>query len=258
MKKYILTVLFVTGIAGYINAQTFADLKKKSGNHPMTSDMFKLYARHTSVATKFNGNYGGLTINIGLRDDNYKKGERRVRYENPTLGDFFYGIPKAARDVKKIVNDKEDEIKENTGSDHAHGGGFFGWIQYYFNLTAKDRLLISPGISAGDYIYGSKSTDAYHPSIDPYGYFLTVGPSVMASYLINKKMWIDGYATYDFSYLKAENGDNKYPKPQFLTIGADLYTTSKLFGGVRLNTLRDRGANKDKSTRIDISAGIVF
>ena len=243
-------------MAGSIDAQTFADLKKKSGNHPMTSDMFKLYARHTSVSTKYDGSYSGLTINIGLRSDNYKKGETRYRYENPTLGDFLYSIPKMARDVKKIVNDEATEA--NKGNDHGHGGGFFGWYQYYKNLVATDKLLISPGISLGDYIYGSKSDDAYHPRQDPYGYFLTIGPSVMATYLLNKKMWVDGYVTYDFSYLKAENGGNKYPKPQFLTIGADLYTTSKLFGGLRLNTLRDRGANKDKSTRIDISAGIVF
>ena len=240
----------------FSDAQTFATLAKKSGNHPMTSDIFKLYARQTSVSTKYNGNYGGITINIGIRDDGFKKGSKRVRYENPTLGDFLYGIPKMARDVKKIVNDEATE--RNVGEDHGHGGGFFGWYQRYINVIAKDRLLISPGISAGDYIYGSKSKDAYHPDQDPYGYFLTVGPSLLASYVISKRMWVDGYAIYDFSYAKVKNGGNKYPKPQFLTIGADLYTTSKLFGGVRLNTLRDRGANKDKSTRIDISAGIVF
>ena len=255
MKNSILIIL-LTAFAGYTNAQTFADLKKKSGNNPMTVDMFKLYARHTSLNTKYDGSYGGLTINIGLRNDNYGKGESRYRYENPTLGDFFYGIPKMAKDVKKIVNDEATEADKGAG--HGHGGGFFGWFQYYVNVTAKNRFLLSPGISVGDYIYGSKSDDAYHPRQDPYGYFLTVGPSVMATYLITNKMWVDGYATYDFSYLKAQNGDNPYPKPQFLTIGADLYTSSKLFGGIRVNTLRDRGSNKDKSTRLDISAGIVF
>ncbi len=255
MKNFILLAL-LTIITGYSNAQSFADLKKKSGNNPMTVDMFKLYARHTSLSTKYNGNYGGLTINIGLRDDNYQKGEHRIRYENPTLGDFFYAIPKAARDVKKIVNDQA--VEENKGADHAHGGGFFGWMQYYVNVKATDRLLISPGISFGDYIYGTQTKDAYNFRQDPYGYFLTAGPSLLGTYLITNKMWVDGYVTYDFAYLKAQNGDNKYPKPQFLTIGVDLYTTSKLFGGIRVNTLRDSGANKDKSTRIDISAGIVF
>ncbi|MBC8053404.1 MAG: hypothetical protein H7Y13_10095 [Sphingobacteriaceae bacterium] len=257
MKKNILLIFFIA-LSGYSEAQTFASLQKKSGNNPMTVDMFKLYVRQTSVSTKYNGNYGGLTINIGLRDDNFKKWQKRMRYENPTLGDFFYGIPKAVRDVKKVVNDEQDQIKANTGSDHGHGGGFFGWMQYYVNIVAKDRLLISPGVSFGDYIYGSQTKDAYNFRQDPYGYFLTAGPSVMASYLINKKMWVDGYATYDISYLKAENGDNPYPKPTFLTVGADLYTTSKLFGGIRLNTLQDKGSNKDKSTRIDFSIGIVF
>lgn len=257
MKALFTTLLMCLGL--YAQSQTFASLKKKSGNNPMEVDNFKLYARHTSLSTEYNGSYGGFTLNIGLRNDDYGKWGRRFRYENPTLGDFFHGIPKAVKDVKAITNDEEVNTS-NKWDDHGHGGGFIGWFQSYWNVVAKDKLLISPGISYGDYIYGSRydnHTGSYS-YYGPYGYFFTAGPACMATYLINKKLWVDGYVNYDISYANARKDERDYPKPHFLTVGADLYTTSKLFGGIRLNSMIDRGEGKDKSTRIDISAGIVF
>jgi hypothetical protein len=41
-------------------------------------------------------------------------------------------------------------------------------------------------------------------------------------------------------------------------LGADVYTTSKWYGGLRINQLFDMGAEKDRATRIDLSAGIFF
>lgn len=213
------------------------------------------------MSSKYTPSYAGFTFNIGISNNEYKKGGVRTRYESPTLGDLIQGIPRAVRDVKAVVNNTQTNTTPNKWKDHAHGGGFLGWAQYYINAVAKDRLLISPGISGGDYIYGSRYVKANGniEDQDPYGYFFAAGPAVMASYVISSSYWVDAYVNYDISFAKVNNrGTAGYPKPHFLSIGADFHTTSKLFGGIRYNTMIDRGANNDASSRLDISAGIYF
>lgn len=254
MKKlYFITLL--TSISLITNAQSFKDLKKGNGENPMTKDWFKLYIRHTSVNSKYTENYSGITINLTLRHDDYEKWGSRTRYENPTLGDLLSGIPRAVKDVQ------ERKITKQKWDDHAHGGGIIGWAQFYLNAVATDRLLISPGISGGDYIYGSQYIKTGTKSkYDPYGYYLAAGPAIMATYLVNKKLWIDAYVNYDISFVKVKNDsvDPDYAKPSFISIGADVYTTRKLFAGLRVNQIIDKGINKDNSKRLDISAGLVF
>lgn len=243
-------------------SQSFSTIpKNKKNRNPMEDQSFKLYIRNTSVTSKYTPNYGAPTINIGFSDDSFEKGSKRSRYENPTLGDFLQGIPRGVKTVNAIKNDQPVDNTPTGWEDHAHGGGFFGWIQYYWNAVAKDRLLVSPGVSAGDYIYGSRYSinGGSKTKNGPYGYYAGGGPAVMATYLVSKKIWVDGYLNYDISFVKVKNEvPQDYPKPHFLTLGADLRSTSKLFGGIRMNRMIDRGANNDQSMRLDISAGIVF
>lgn len=243
------------------SAQSFSKLKKNNGENPFTEDRIKLYTRLTTVSSEYTPSYSGFTFNISISRNEYKKGEARIRYENPTLGDLIQGIPRAIKDVKGIVNDEQTHLTVNKWDDHSHGGGFLGWFQYYLNVVAKDKLLISPGLSTGDYMYGSRYTKpgGNKEDQDPYGYFFTAGPAIMASYLLSSSYWIDAYINYDLAFAKVNNrGTEEYPKPHFLTIGADFYTNKKIFAGVRYNSLIDRGTNKDASSRLDISAGIFF
>lgn len=261
MKKYIPIAMLSIAYALTANAQSFSSLKKKNGENPFTEDQFKLYARVTSVDSKYTPSYTGFTFNIGVSRNEYEKGGIRLRYENPTLGDLVQGIPRAIKDVKGIVNNTQTNITVNKWDDHAHGGGIFGWMQYYMNVKAKDRFLLSGGISFGDYMYGSRyaKPGGSKEDQDPYGYFFAAGPAVMSSYVISSSYWVDAYVNYDLSFAKIKNrGTAGYPKPHFLTIGADFHTTSKLFAGIRYNSLIDRGTNKDASNRLDISAGILF
>ena len=39
-------------------------------------------------------------------------------------------------------------------------------------------------------------------SNEPFGYYLTVGPSFKVSYLINKDFWVDGVLTCDIPFAK--------------------------------------------------------
>ena len=260
MKEIILIALLLsTGCVA--SAQSFSTLTRRSKN-PFTDDMYKVYARVTTVNSKFTPSYTGFTFNFGVSSNEYQLGGHRIRYENPTIGDLIQGIPRWLKDLKAIKNDEQTHVTVNKWDDHAHGGGILGWFQWYINAVSKDRFLLSPGISLGDYMYGSryvKSIGEDKKDQDPYGYFFAAGPAIMASYVVSKSCWVDAYVNYDLMFAKVKNrGTEGYPNPHFLTVGADFHTTSKFFGGVRLNKLKDRGDNKDGSARLDISAGILF
>lgn len=169
-----------------VRGQSFSELKKGNGENPFTEDRFKLFGRFTAVNSKNTPSYSGLTINIGVSRNEYGKGQTRLRYENPTLGDLIQGVPRAIKDIKGIVNDEQTGITVNKWDDHSHGGGFLGWMQLYMNAVAKDRILLSPGISLGDYMYGSRyaKSGGSKEDQDPYGYFFAAGPSVLSSFVL--------------------------------------------------------------------------
>ena len=262
MKKYIVLALLL-GCSTALDAQTFSGLTNKKGNNVFSDDWFELYLRYTSLNTRFNGSYSAPTINIGISSNNYHVWESRFRFENPSLGDLLHGIPTVAKDIKNIKNDQATGITRHGWDNHAHGSGLLGWWQYYLNVVATNKLLISPGLSFGDQIYGSQyATDITSPTKhEPEGYYLYYGPALMITFVPAKSIWIDTYARYDLTCVRAENKDQvdpNYPWPRFFTLGASVYSIHKFFGGVRLNRLIDRGYSNDASSRLDLSAGIRF
>jgi hypothetical protein len=257
MKKIysaLLLLLFVTTA----NAQSFKDLKNGKNQNPFLQSSAMVFFRYTHLKGKYTDALSAPTINIAVKKDKANAGGLRYRFENPYLGDGIYTIVKG---IKRLKEDK----KLFERSEQSISSGFVGWHQLSVNLPPKERF--SPGISFGDVLLATKrSTNSQSGSIvtDPAGYYFFIGPSALASYLISDKLWIDGYLKYDLTLAKVANPksdyvDNpNYPLPSLITIGADLYTTSKVFGGLRLVRLLDRGSNNDNGTRIDLSVGIVF
>ena len=248
--KNIFLLVSIMMIVGNLNAQTFNDYKDfKDG-------WFKIYIRNTSANSTYTPNYSGFTANVGIRADKAEKWGIRTRYENPTLGDLIYAAVNLSEDIKNGTSTKE------VYDDHAHGGGFFGWTQGYINVYASDKLLISPGISGGDYIFGSayNRNNTGKKDQDPRGYYVVAGPAIMASYAANKFFWIDAYINYDIAVFKFQDTviDKDYPNPSFVSFGLDLYTDKKIFGGFRLNKIVDKGYNNNKSSRLDFSLGFCF
>ena len=251
----LLFFIFLTICSLNLCAQSFDDLASKNGDNAFEEDWFKVFIRNTSVNSKYTPNYGGFTVNVAIRQDESKKWGLRSRYENPSLGDFIYSAINLSQDIKNGTSTKE------VYDDHAHGGGFLGWYQVYLNAYTNRKLIISPGITMGDYIFGSRYDKGNGiKDYDPNGYYFAVGPAIMASYVINKKLWIDGYINYDITVLKVKNDsvDPNYKMPSFMSIGADLNTTYKFFGGFRINKVMDSGVNKENSSRLDISVGMCF
>lgn len=233
-----------------IYPQSFSD------NENFEDGILKIFWRSTSVKPKHDNAYGGWTFNIALATNSIDKGESRIRYENPTLGDFLFV-------TSRLIRQKPTTTA--SGLDHAFGGGFFGWFQYHINLIASDRFILSPGFSLGDYIFGFEYPDpsVTHRLKDPAGYYFHAGPALLASYSIQKNFWVEAYSHYDIPYAKAKlSGGNyepieKYAKPHFLAYGLNLHY-SFLYTGFRMNHVLDRGSVGAKGRRLDINAGIYF
>lgn len=247
-----LFLLFLS--SGSIFAQSFDNLENGKGDNPFTENTFHVFARYTTVSAKYTESYGGFTVNLALRRDKYERGEWCWRFENSTLGDLIF----------LLFNIEE---MDGRATEQAFGSGFLGNHQFYGNLVATDRLLISPGFSMGDYIFASKRAVADSTGariLDPAGYFLSIGPTFRVSYLISKNLWLDAFAHYDIGFQVGKpsaeyHAIKGYERPGFLTVGGEIHhAATRLFGGARLMQMIDNGINKDSATRIDISLGYMF
>jgi len=246
------SLLFVISllIFGVANGQSFLDMKDKKGRSLYEDNWFNLMIRYTHVTGKGNESFGGFTGNVSIRSAKVGKGEISVNYENVTLGDFFW----------KLAN-----LKQSQKLNQAFGAGFLGWVQGYYNVVATDKLIIAPGASFGDYIFGNEIATTIAPntlSNEPFGYYFAVGPSIKASYLINNDFWVDGILTADIPFAKLNKGTGAnyapqegYPNPWFINVTGTLYHKSKLFLSVRVNQAIDRGANNGSASRLDVSLG---
>jgi hypothetical protein len=247
--KSILFIVLVLAF-GVLHGQSFLDMKDKKSRSLYEDNWFNLMIRYTHVTGKGNESFGGFTGNVSIRSAKAAKGEISVNYENVTLGDFFW----------KLAN-----LKQSQKLNQAFGAGFLGWVQGHYNVVATDKLIIAPGASLGDYIFGSEIPTTVGPNMlsnEPFGYYFAVGPSIKASYLINNDFWVDGILTADIPFAKLNKGtganyvrEEGYPNPWFINVTGTLYHKSKLFLSVRVNQAIDRGANNGSASRLDVSLG---
>lgn len=246
--KYLLTLL-VAGWITSVSAQTFSSLESRKGN--LYDDRtFNLYLRYTDFSDPYTESVNGLTANVSWRRGGSGKGQANWHFENPTLGDFIFVLAHFKKWKESTVN-------------KSFGAGFFGWHQIYINALVKNRLIIAPGFSMGDYIFGIQQPESDPATLEPNGYYFHLGPAIKVSYVITSKMWVEGWIHNDIGFRASKPSGayqkiEGYEKPYFLNVGASLFHTSRLFGGFRVNKLIDRGVNNIKATRIDVSAGYMF
>jgi hypothetical protein len=251
MNKTLLTLLFLVCIsATKISAQgftTYGDAEDRT---------LRVFSRYTTVKPGADGRYGGFTFNAGMALNNYNRFRMRVRYENPTIGDLLFY-------VKRLWTGGQSTT--DSGLEHAFGGGLMGWLQFYKNVVATDRFMLSPGISMGDYIFGvEQRINGSVVTYDPAGWFIGAGPGIMMSYHSGNKIWVDTYAYYDMmfgtveyshaGYIRTEG----YPKPHFITYGIDVCHEKGFFTGFRMCIVNDRGSTNITASRIDVSLGYHF
>lgn len=252
LQKSLLALFLGLLFCTQLPAQGFNDLGDKFDDGD-----FKLFLRGTRVKPGQDSVYGGVTLNIGLATNNSEQWRGRCRYENPTLGDLLFM-------VSRMVRGKS--VRTLSGLEHAYGSGFLGWFQYYNNVVATPRLLISPGFTASDYIFALEQfVDGEGIKMyDPAGYFFAAGPALMVSTAPGAGFWLDAYANYDISFGNTNYSRHNfekiqgYPRPHFLTIGTDLHHRSGIFGGYRINTVIDRGSMGAKANRMDFTLGYLF
>jgi hypothetical protein len=259
MKTYKLALIFLATVAiSSVNAQSFADLESRKGKNAFSDWNWELMIRRTQVNTKYTVDYGGTTFNMKFRFEDYEKGGNRWHFENPTLGDMLWV-------VGRLINGKEMANKSANGAEQAFGSGFFGWHQVTWNTVAQDRLLVSPGMSFGDYIFASKRPGG--ATLEPAGYYFHIGPSLMVTPLVTDNIWIDIHARYDITGRAGKGMANdpdaaaagKYKNPHFIGLGAAVrHAGSHLSLTANYTKMIDRGANKDSASRVDVSVGFMF
>ncbi|HMJ71176.1 MAG TPA: hypothetical protein VK508_19885 [Cyclobacteriaceae bacterium] len=257
MKTYRLALIFLATVTvSGVSAQTFADLETGRGKNAFLDWSWELMVRRTQVNTKYTIDYGGTTFTMKFRADDYEKGGMRWHFENPTLGDLIWVLA-------RTVRGKEMPNQNSNGAEQAFGSGFIGWHNVTWNAVAQDRLLISPGMSFGDYIFASQRAGGI--TMDPAGYYFHVGPSLMVTPMVTDNIWIDIYARYDITGKAggmtntASPTEGKYKNPNFFGLGASLkHKSSHLCFTTNYTKMIDRGANKDSASRVDISLGFMF
>jgi hypothetical protein len=259
MKRFSLALIFLAVCFGSASAQSFEDIGR-----PFHSWNWEIMIRRTQVKTKYTIDYGGTTLNMKFRFDDYRKGANRWHFENPTLGDMLWVLA-------RLINGKELSNKNANGAEQAFGSGFFGWHHITWNAVAKDNLLISPGISLGDYIFasqrpgGSPGTVGANTTLDPAGYFFHAGPALMVTPLVADGLWIDFSTRLDFTARAGkpsagyQPSEGKYKNPAFFGLGASVkHKGTHLCFTTNYTKMIDRGANKDSASRVDISLGFMF
>jgi hypothetical protein len=258
MKIYRLALIFLASVTcSGLYGQGFANLETGRGKNAFSEWNWELMIRRTQVNTKYTIDYGGTTFNMKFRFEDYEQGASRWHFENPTLGDMLWV-------VGRMLNGKELANKSANGAEQAFGSGFFGWHQVTWNVVAQDRLLISPGMSFGDYIFTSKRPGG--TVLEPSGYYFHIGPSVMATQMIGDSFWVNVTTRYDLAGRAAGKPapqpgaeDVKYKNPHFLGLGATInHVGTHLAGTINYTKMIDRGANKDSASRFDISIGFMF
>lgn len=241
MLRYLVVILFF--ICSEIQAQSFSSLETAKGRNPYDNVYTSWMLRYTAISGKGTATIKGFTFNASIAEVDHEKGEWSFYWENPWAGDLIW----------RLMN-----YSKPTTNTQVFTSGLLGWFQTYVNVVSQDRLIVAPGLSFGDYIFG----DNTNYTLEPNGYYLHVGPAVKASYLINKDFWLDGFLNWDIGAAVKHNDDRNryqrevgYPRPFFVNLNINLCTSKNFFGGIRINKLLDRGDNKKSATRLDFSIG---
>jgi hypothetical protein len=236
---------------GYtVEAQSLASLEDSRGNSIYESRSVGIFYRYTRNSGKYAPTIKGSTFNINIRKSEAGKGGSSWHFENAALGDAIW----------LLFN--SDEVTNNVGQTFT--SGLIGWHQAYWNVIAQDKLIIAPGFSVGDYIFGSGRAQGSPNILEPNGYYLFAGPAFKASYLLGDRAWIDGFFHWDITFSKLKNDDGAYQNidgykyPHFIHLGATVYDRSRFFASIKLVRLIDRGINNDRATRFDFSLGYMI
>lgn len=273
MKKNILLLLLINVCCYNVSiAQGFKDLKTKSGKNLFSEGRLMLLTRYSSI-TPQSDKYKDVmenetifpTINMALSIDNTDKWGLKWSWENPMIGDGLAYLVRGFGALKKEGANVGEVAGKYTQTFSAL---IIGWHHINMNVFTTDRLLIAPGISTGDMqlvtTIPSQRFSHNEEKKDPAGYFLYAGPSLKISYVINKKLWIDAFANYDFMLTKGfkpsqnygKDDYPNYPLPTTMFFGANLYSTSRLFGGFRVGKMTDKGIHGNHAQRVDVSLGV--
>lgn len=255
------TFLLVTcGMSCFISVNSQTNFQSMEA---FNDSYLRFHIKYLTVKPKTDFAYGGFTANLSWDSKDYKKWDKRFMWEQNLFSDVVAMI------VKKYVMKKPIT---KSGLDHSFSTGIFGSFQLGPNVIAKEKLIVSPCVSFGDFITavqqeentGNNSGIENNGKLyrDPAGYFFVAGPSVVVSFIPMPKFWIDAYFVYDFTaYNVGEKNisnfvhEEGYPNPHFISCGMNFNHKSGFFTGLRFYSLVNRGNTNTGINRTDINIG---
>ncbi|WP_421752021.1 hypothetical protein [Croceimicrobium sp.] len=180
---------------------------------------------------------------------NLEPGGMRYLFRNKILGEIFYGFGEDFTDIARAEG--------STFSHFLIGAHDFNW-----NLWVRDRWALAMGFNLTDLALGStfivKDSLGYeHPFTPaPHGWYVGLGPALMADYLISDFFLLELQADYTF-HLKnlvplsygEKAPDIAMPHQYFLS--AHLLTSWGLYTGIEASFLNDRSAYNGDARKLE-------
>ncbi|MFM7024222.1 MAG: hypothetical protein ACKOXB_14710 [Flavobacteriales bacterium] len=258
-SKYVLICLLLTHC---LSAQTLADFKYL--NYPYVNEWYVgIGISRSSIsnpAAPFPERHrlNAISGTIELKKSAFDKGEMRYYGQHKLLPDMLVLTKQAIEINTNALNRDENSYLAN---------GIFGWHSFTWNLHSPSKYSLALGINLNDYFLGSTYyTDTvpnHWVSPEPQGYYFAAGPSLQANYMLGKYFMAELLATYSISYWRAVSlsyatVNNKYPKPHFAQLHAELFSTWGLFAGIDYNFIINRGDIPNSTQRLDLSLGFRF
>jgi hypothetical protein len=185
----------------------------------------------------------------------------RFSVRSKMVGDLIWLV---AKEFKSISNNTSSQMLKSD----ALGLSSLFWIKYGWEVFSKEKLNIGFGFNTSDYLYSCEHRDSKGVPLsslitEPSGWWFALGANNFIDYQINESFSLHSLISYDISLLRmalvqTQTKIDNYKKPFWLNYYFILQHKSGVFLSSDFTQIIDRGAQGDKTKRIDFGIGYRF
>lgn len=265
-KRILLLGIFLISLEG--NSQSLAEfeyLGEAYGDNELYLGVYPTYSTVKNKVAPFPENHEvkGFTAEFSMRRVNFEQGKWRWSWQHKMIFDVWLTFDQALQKGNANAIYRSEET--------AFSNGIIGWLDFTVNVTKPDgRFLLSLGVNHNDYFYAttyaidSTFQGQKRISLNPQGYYLAAGPSVIVNVLPFEFLMAELSASYSFSYWKAVDltyaaYPGMYNKmPHWGQVDLELQTKWGVFTGFNYNWIVNRDIIPSEGKRFDILLGFRF
>jgi hypothetical protein len=200
-------------------------------------------------------NTSGFVLDVNMRKYSFRRGGVNYQWDYKLLFDLIF--------LTKQMVDGKSRGQRTLGStvsvalpDASMDLEYLGW----------KKMNAGAGLALNDYFVGTSYYDKKTNTVitpEPQGWYLTAGPALSGSYLINNSLLLHGKFSYVASYSRPvsityADVQSGYPKPHFAGTTLTLLTKWGLFAEAQFCQLINRGNIPNTANRSDVKLGFNF